>query len=71
VRSLTATIDSATAVEVLTTYDTTRSGTKDDSGRVIFSGSGRVGVTALFNVRQVGGRWLVADIVSIKQGRRA
>jgi hypothetical protein len=58
-------------VQVLATYDTTSGGTRDGSGEVVYRGPARVGVTAIFTVRRVRGRWLVSDIVNVRRGNRA
>ena len=68
-RAATPTVDSPTAVEVLTTYDTTRGGTKDAKGHVLFSGPARRSVSAIFDVRLVHGRWLIADIATVTGGQ--
>jgi hypothetical protein len=68
IRSMTASADGPSQVEVLVEYDTTVGGTKDASGRVVFRGPARRGVKALFDVQLVGGRWLIADIASISSG---
>jgi hypothetical protein len=67
-KAATPTVDSASSIEVLASYDTTRGGTKDSSGRVLFSGPARRNLTALFNVRLTGNAWLIADIVTLKSG---
>lgn len=64
----TPTVDSPTSIEVLASYDTTRGGTKDASGHVLFHGAPQHNLSALFNVRLSGGRWLIADIVTVKSG---
>ena len=68
-RAATPTDSSATAVQILATYDTTRGGTKDDSGHVLFSGPARHNLTALFEVQLVENQWLIADIASVSKGR--
>ncbi|HET6824678.1 MAG TPA: hypothetical protein VFH64_02030 [Amnibacterium sp.] len=68
IRALTATPDSPSQVEVLVLYDTTSGGTRSSDGRVLYKGPPRKGVEALFTLRLVTDRWLIADIANIKPG---
>jgi hypothetical protein len=66
--STTPVVDSSQQIEVLTAYNSTRGGTADNAGRVLFRGPRRRGVTELFFVRRVGGAWLIARINIIHKG---
>jgi hypothetical protein len=60
--------DSPTSVQVLTSYDSTVGGIKDDSGHIVSSQPGRRGVTENFYLRKAQGRWLISNIVLVRRG---
>jgi hypothetical protein len=69
VRSLNLTASTMAKANVLAVYDTSRGGSKDAEGRILFIGPARRNVTALFTVVLVDRDWLIEDIANISPGR--
>jgi hypothetical protein len=70
VQSLVPNLDGPRAADVLLTYDFTRSGIKDASGRVVSSGPGMKGATQDFRLERQGDRWLISQILRVSSGTR-
>jgi hypothetical protein len=71
VKSATPALDSPKAVEVLTQYNSSRGGTADRNGHVIFRGPRRTGVQEMFFVNLSASGWRVSRINILDKGRRS
>ena len=69
--SIVPNMDGPAAADVLVTYDYTRSGIKNASGRVVSSGPGRRGTTQDFRLVKQNGAWLIAKILRVSSGKPA
>lgn len=69
--SIIANLDASTAADALVTYDYTKSGLKDATGRVISSGAGHIGTTQNFRLIKRNGKWLISTILRVSPGKTA
>ena len=69
IRSISTVVDTATAAEVLVTYDSTAGGLMEDDGAIVTRAPGRVGITENFVLRAVAGRWVIVNLVAVDRGQ--